>query len=212
MLHILVTSPAPFRPLLLGAQLLVRRIQGIIFVLLAAFLFAQPHALSPEVRAHIAQVASNLPKYSMIRKSLKAGVHGTGKQQPYMEQMRSSGVKRAVIGIRGKWVGEAPTEISIVLHMYYAEYDSSASRIVDRGRLEDIRERGLEPTLDQVALQRIRIGKLLPGQHSGQLSGKQIYEDVEVFDDPWILETPPFPWDDSSVSPLVHAAMLGDSV
>ncbi len=197
----------------LGA--LVPRIRlAIVFVVCVGFatcLAAQSKPLSRQKKEdHIERLAESLPRYSQLRKFLEGGVHGTGERKEYMDSMTAKGVKRAVVGIRGKWVDGGPTDLSTVSHMYFGEYDSSASRIVDQRKLMDIQKGGLEQALDEVALQRARIGRFLGD--STKLNGKSIYEEVEFFDDPWIWDAPPSPWDDSSVSPLVRAAMLGDSV
>jgi Ankyrin repeats (3 copies) len=179
---------------------------GVATSLLAQVVQSRP--LNSQEKDHIERLAESLPRYSQQRKFLEGGVHGSGEDKPYMDAMKAKGVKRALVGIRANWVGGRPTDLNIVSHMYFGEYDSSASRIGDEKKLMAFERGGLEQILDQVALERAKSGRSVGD--GTKLEGKSIYEQVEFFDDPWMWEAPVSPWDDSSLSPLLHAAMLGD--
>ncbi len=108
---------------------------------------------SDAAKVHIRELEQKLPLGSPMRSALAAGARGDGVHQPWMDDMRKEGVKRAWIVIftggndpRKEWrVEEA---------VYHSAYDRENSQITDPKWLERIRTSGLEKELNQVALDR----------------------------------------------------------
>jgi len=97
--------------------------------------------------------------------------------------------------------------------MYFDEYDGPRTRIIERERLEEIRSSGLEATLDQAALDRMGRSRPLYIDKQPRLKGKRVYGYVELYDDPWLFETPVSPApEDKRPSLLEQAAVIGDSL
>jgi len=187
-----------------------------VLVLLVAGIWPQagpPNGpLSPAVKEHIRQVIQTLPSGSGMRMFLERGDRGDGVHQPWMDGMKGSGVKRALIEVYFVW-GNRPQEMRIVRRMFFSRYDCGCAQITEGTRLDKIRASGLERTLDEVAQE-------LTGKSSWfcerprQSAGRQGISYVELFDDEWLPHGPPAVLQpvDPERSPLVQAAALGDQI
>jgi hypothetical protein len=185
-------------------------------VLLLAVGFQAPQGareFSSETQEHLHQVAETLPPNSTLRRALSNGAHGDGIPHLWMDEMKRAGVKSAKIELNLTWFF-GPRFLQIARVMYFSEYDSPDSQIVDTERIKYFRSSGFEKKLQEVALQRGAHGMWFespPAQHPSRWGPVPAGIQIELFDEEWLPNFPPFYWNrDTSQSPLVRAVAAGD--
>ncbi len=115
-----------------------------------------------------------------MRSALEAGVRGDGVHQPWMDDMRKEGVKRAWVVIYAG-VNDPPKQWTIEEAVYYSAYDREGSEITDPRTVERIRISGLANELNRAALKRAIHSEWLE-QNSGLIP-------VDLLDDEWLPPT-----------------------
>lgn len=127
--------------------------------------------------------------------------------------MKRAGVKCAKVELKLTWFF-GPRFLKIARVMYFSEYDNSDSQIVDAERIKYFQSSGLEKKLQEVALQRGAHGMWFespPAQHPSRWGPAPAGIQIELFDEEWLPNSPPFYWNrDTSQSPLVSAVAAGD--
>jgi hypothetical protein len=149
------------------------------------------HEPDPVVEQHIRSIIKELPDKSALRQELLSGARGNGTHQPWMDDMRREGVKRAIVCIDIHFDRHGrPKQMVAKRTEFYAEYGGSPP-VSDAERLKAIRSSGLKQTLDDLALQRAADGAWtdLPRPKPQPFDGGTR---LELFDDEW-LPTPSAP-------------------
>jgi hypothetical protein len=140
----------------------------------------------PEIdEQRIHSIIAELPDRSALKQELLNGARGKGLHQPWMDDMRRQGIRRAVVRIsinfdqRGR-----PKHIAIKSIMFYHDYDD-AQPFSDTKRLEVIHSSGLEQTLSKLALELAAHGAWvdMPRPKPQPFDGGS---SVEFFDDEWL--------------------------
>lgn len=107
----------------------------------------------------------SLPPCSILR---DAREHMEGKPaEPYMEAMRSQSIRRAFLELHSTRSHSGPTDIRVVLHLYFSQFDGPGSLVTDETTLKKIRDSGLEATLDDLAKARVLHAPFLQGMDYG---------------------------------------------
>jgi hypothetical protein len=139
----------------------------------------------PEVDQHISDLIKELPVDNLLRQQLVSGARGDGVRQPWMDDMRQEGVKRAVVWVnahfnrRGK-----PKQMRVDRTEYFTRYERGGT-VLGAERLELIRTSGLEQRLGAVALEKaahgywVDVPRPLPRPFVGTIP-------VELLDDEWL--------------------------
>jgi ankyrin repeat protein len=160
--------------------------------------------------AHIRQLIESLPPGSSWRGMLQHGARGDGVRRPWMDEMRTEGVKLAIFTLEFDWVegGKELKDWTLVSEQYFKDYDH-LQPIMDPRGLEAIKTSGLPSKLEAEALARGRHGNWVdyPAAETG--TG---YKQVFLADNEW-LPVQMFPWFgqyERGTTPLMHAALLGD--
>jgi hypothetical protein len=168
---------------------------------------------STDTQEHLHQVAETLPPNSTLRRALSGGAHGDGIRHPWMDEMKRAGVKCARVELGLTWFF-GPRFLKIARVMYFSEYDNPDSQIVGAERIKYFQSSGLEKKLQEVALQRGAHGMWFespPAQHPSRWGPVPAGIQIELFDEEWLPNFPPFYWNrDTSQSPLVRAVAAGD--
>lgn len=163
------------------------------FVLLTVAMQGAQVTSEPEqgIEQHIRNIVSGLPADSALRRELLSGARGNGLHQPWMDDMRKEGVKKAVIqvGIHFDRHGRAKRMV-LAGAQFYTDYDGETP-ISDAAKLNEIRSSGLEHVLEDLALQRAAHGAWtdVPHPRPEPFDGGAR---LEFFDDEW-LPTPTIP-------------------
>jgi len=98
-------------------------------------------------------VAVSLPPDNPVRGSIERGYWGNGIHEPWMDLMKTEGVREVVIEVKGTWnrlTGFSPRSAPRIV--YLKDYSRPGSQIVDEAKLEELRNRGLEQKLESVAI------------------------------------------------------------
>ena len=143
------------------------------------------HEPEPSVEEHIRDIVKELPIGSALRQQLLRGARGNGLHQPWMDDMRKEGVKRAVIqvGIRFDRHGRAKQMILKRIE-FYTGYDGGIP-VSDAAKLNEIRSSGLGQALTNLALQRAAHGAWIdvPRPRPEPFDGGA---NLEFYDDEWL--------------------------
>jgi hypothetical protein len=136
-------------------------------------------------QAHLKAVARQLKPRSDLRLDL-AHATGGGTDYVWMSQMRTEGIRRAVVSINIDFRDDGvPKDMKVNRVRYYTAYDDEKALVSDASFLGRIRASGLEETLREVALRGTEKGFWLdvpeprPVPFTGGAS-------VEFYDDPWL--------------------------
>ena len=171
----------------------------------------------------VLKLIASLPECIHLRQQLEQGRFGNGVEQPYMRVMRDHGMQRAFFELQGNWRHSHPENLQIVRRLYYNRLDLPDAQIRGPRELREIKDSGLENTLDEAVLDRTKSAHFYAGVdrwagagREGHLrwrhSGSKIRGSIELFANPWA--TPPMP---DLVSPgaprhdLAGIALLGDA-
>jgi hypothetical protein len=180
-----------------------------------ALLPAIPRAQSQTTSTAAQAVLNELPPCSVLREQIEHGTQGDGIAKPYMDAMRSQGVKRTLLEIRSIWRGGKPTNLETVHRLYFDQFDGPNSQIVDSANLARIRQSGLDADLDRVADEQVRHARLFFGAEGDRSdwTGQKMYSYVDLMANQWVPEPQVL------VSPMgkfphavVHAAQIGDQL
>jgi hypothetical protein len=102
------------------------------------------------IEQRVRQIIGSLPKNSELRMSLEHGVRGNGVHEPWMDQMKLYGVRRAAYTLSYSWKHKR-LETKFTKITYFTEYESHKS--ITSGRLlRRIKTERLEETLKNVVL------------------------------------------------------------
>lgn len=136
-------------------------------------------------------VLAELPPCSRLRQELESSTRPRPQQEePYMQEMRALGVRRAFFEVHSVWKQGKPTAIEFVRRLYFSRYDDSKSLIMDPSQLNRVLKEGLQSTLDRVASERITRLRPYGGfhDHMGNPEGKRMFSRVEFFSTPILPE------------------------
>jgi hypothetical protein len=145
--------------------------------------FAGREAPLPQVEKHVSQVIESLPPDNKLRLSLEEGNRGEGVRYPWMDLMKTEGVRRALLVVSFDWDGRAKN-VMVDRAVYYNKYDTDCAQISDRARLESIRVNGLEQQLIEFAMNRTAASRWItidnPRPHTRGVNR------VYALDDEWL--------------------------
>lgn len=176
--------------------------------------FSAPRALPQTQPAIVRQLLNDLPTCSVLREDLERGTYGDGVEQQYMAAMRNEDVKRAYFEVHSIWHDGKPTHIQVVHRLYFGEFDAANSQTVDPARLKQFEQSGLEATLDGIAREKTMQGHLFLGvENRPNPEGKNMYNAVELFANPWLPERRVVIIPMVKSRPVIlHAAVIGDQL
>ena len=130
--------------------------------------------------------------------------------EPYMEAMQGQSVQRAFLELHSTRSHSGPTDIRVVLHLYFSQFDGPGSLVTDETTRKKIRDSGLEATLDDLAKARVSHAPVF-ARHGLRRRDHNLYSYVEFF------ATPEFVPQRTVLSPIgaspqemPHAAYVGD--
>lgn len=147
-----------------------------------------PNGLEPAMDQHIRNIIAELPSESPLRRELLSGARGTGVHQPWMDDMRTQGVKRAVVEIEIHFDRRGRAKRMVVNGIqFFTGYDGGRP-ISDGEKLNKIRANGLAQTLGDLALKRAAHGAWtdVPRPKPEPFDGGAR---LEFFDDEWLPTT-----------------------
>lgn len=145
------------------------------------------HATEAKPEDRIRELARALPPGSRLRGALERGERGDGVRYPWMDAMRSEGVRRALVRTEFVWRGK-PTAVRVSRIVYSSEYEPACAQISDPQRLSRVRTSGLEGRLGDAAIARTLSAHwlLIHGRH-GTKHGIGI---IELLADEWLPRRP----------------------
>jgi ankyrin repeat protein len=144
---------------------------------------------APTPEQQITTIIHELSSYSPVRRHLEEGFKGDGVHRPYMDLMKRSGVKRTLIELRGFWKNGQPAELRVGWRLYFSKYDGPEDAITDGEKLNDIRESGLDDSLEKIAAERVmKAHHICVDCNTLVQGGEAIYSQVELYDNPWLHE------------------------
>jgi hypothetical protein len=139
----------------------------------------------PGIQQHIRNIIAELPADSTLRRELSSGARGDGMHQPWMDDMRAEGIKRVVVQIGIHFDRHGRAKRLVLKDMeFFTEYDAGTP-VSDAAKLNNIRSRGLEQTLGDLALKRAAHGIWIdvPRPRPEPFDGGAR---LEFFDDQWL--------------------------
>ena len=151
---------------------------------------AQPTTNAASEQA-VRRLMESLPPGSMWRDMLGHGARGGGIRQPWMDEMRSEGIKLAELTFEFDWTqgGKALKDWALASASYFPDYDYASARpIMDPRRLKAVSAGGLEGMLGAVALAQAKQGVWFeyPGdQHPPRETGTG-YRRILLADNEWL--------------------------
>ena len=138
-----------------------------------------------EVEQHIRSILAELPPNSSLRQELSNGARGNGMHQPWMDDMRKEGLRRAVvqIGINFNRQGR-PKKMVVEWTEFFTEYVGGTA-VSDPRKLDEIRSSGLDQMLKDIALKSAANGAWvdIPRPRPKPFNGGAR---LEFFDDEWL--------------------------
>jgi hypothetical protein len=170
-----------------------------------------PDAGSSAARKHVEGIVNTLPN-TAFRKFIEHSALGAGTSQPYMSAMERTDVKRALIDVRGFSRRGELENPQIASRVYFRKYDGRGAKITDPGVLQALSATELPSLLDQAAIEKAKEVRPFCVHTCPDLEGKQVLVQVELYDDPWLLPSPPSIVLDVSRPPaLLNATGFGDA-
>jgi hypothetical protein len=171
----------------------------------------QPSGCKSQVPAeqHICEIQRTLPAASELRFWLDGGRRGAGMRMPWMDEMRSLGVKQVFIEAQFVW-HKRPQDVSIVRSIYFTRYEEPDTQIIDPQRVQQIRARLTD--LEDFVLKDIqKSGWFFEVPENAE--GRRGLAYVTVFDHEWLPADKPIlqPFDPRR-TPLEQASIFGDEV
>src|SRR5579859_1446534 len=185
-------------------------------LLLACRALGQTH--TPEVNGvfpkEFEDILKGLPRLSPLRNLLlERGPELGGTHQPYMDLMRTTGVKRVLLEVDTVWKSGEPSSLKIAWRLFYTNYDGPNSRVADVKRLTQFRDSGLEASLDRLAIDRVSRAQMWCVDCKDHLrKGDAVYAYVEFFDTPLLQETRTTLQLEAKRKPLYQAVAIGNPV
>jgi hypothetical protein len=164
----------------------------------------------PKAEAHIQQLIASLPPNSAWRRMMSGGMRGSGIRHAWMDDMRTQGVRLAVLTFEFSWAerGTKLADWQLAEEDYFRDYDH-AEAIADPRELGSIEATGLDKELKDGGLAEAKRGFWfeLPREDRGRG-----YRIVYLADDEWLpVNLPPtFGAYPPGTTPLMRAAMLGN--
>jgi hypothetical protein len=198
-------------------------------------------------QSHIRQVIESLPLDSSLRRSLEGLYvnHDTQKRldemkrstssaflhqameewvlpdgihKPWMDDMKRAGLKQAMFEVHGVWNTNTHFQPKATKRIVYRkQYDGTGSQITDSRELAQIKERGLESTLQEAAFQKSKKA-IWFGIDSPPKDGDACITDIYLFDDEWLVDNvlktnqPGLGRYNPEQFPLAYAALVSDLV
>lgn len=145
----------------------------------------------PAIEQHIRGIIAELPIESALRRELLSGARGNGIRQPWMDEMRRDGVKRAVVQIAIHFDRHGRAKRMVLKSTQFFATYGEGTPISDATTLNNVHVDGLEQALRDLALQRAAHGTWIdvPRPRPVPFDGGAR---LEFFDDEW-LPTPSVP-------------------
>jgi ankyrin repeat protein len=162
----------------------------------------------PEI--HVQQLIASLAPASKWRPLLNNGARGDGIRHLWMDSMQQTRVRLAAFTFEFSWTerGKSFEDWRVVQERYFRDYDSS--ELVLPQQTSQIEASGLEHELEEAALSAGKGGHWLECPQETQGTG---FRQVLLADNEWLPVglSPFFGAYEPRTTPLMHAALLGDS-
>lgn len=161
------------------------------------------------VDEHVRQLIRSLPPDSGWREILRHA-WGDGVRQPWMDDMRTEGIKLAAFTFEFTWIkgGRDLRDWRLAEQQYFRDFDRSQP-VTDPHELDVIKASGLVRRLEDVALARAKQGNWVDYPREDKGTG---YRQVLLAENEWLPVglSPFFGQYEPGTTPLMHAALLGD--
>ena len=187
-----------------------------VLVLLGAWAWPQAGQPTSSRTTHggeeqVRELINSLPPNSQWLNMLRGGMRGDGIHHPWMDRMKDNAVKLAIFTYEFSWTagGRKLQDWTLVSEQYFRDYDES-QRVTEPEQLDSFMKDGLQEELAAAVLPIAKNGNWL--EQPPELCGEG-YRLVYLADNEWLpVNLPPlFGQYEPGTTPLMHAAILGDS-